>query len=94
MTVEQRADDAAAQHSFERLVFLAGLPLRDNLIAIRKAANVQTLRISGTATETREIWSVRFLDTFHAVYLATDLHGRTQTEKAHRERSDWRNLNR
>ena len=43
MAVEQRADDAAAQHSFKRFVLLARLPLGDDFIAIRKAADVQAL---------------------------------------------------
>ena len=34
MTVEERADDPAVQHSLKRFVFFARLPLRDNLFAI------------------------------------------------------------
>src|SRR5678810_470379 len=65
MAVEQRADDAAAQHAFKRLVFLARLPLGDDLIAIRKAAHVQTFRIRRPTTKAREIRRVSFLNAFH-----------------------------
>lgn len=40
MAVEQSADNAAAQHSLKRFVFLAWLPFCDNLVTVWKAANV------------------------------------------------------
>src|SRR5215208_5968893 len=60
MTVEQRADDPAAQHSLKRFILLRRLPLRDNLVTIGKAANVQALRVRRSTAEAREIWSVGF----------------------------------
>ena len=64
MTIEQCADDAAAQHALIRFVFEAWFPLGDDLIAIRKTANVQTLRISRATTETRKVRGESLLDTF------------------------------
>ena len=65
MTVEERADDPAAQHSFKRFVLLAWLPLRHNLFAVGKTANVQALRVRWSTAEAREIRRVSFLDTFN-----------------------------
>src|SRR4051794_25127993 len=45
VTIEERADDPAAQHSRKRFVFFTRLPLCDNLVAIRKTSDVQTLRV-------------------------------------------------
>src|SRR5215813_2808584 len=75
MTVEQGADDAAAQHAVERLVLLARLPLGDDLVAVRKAAHVQTLRIRRSTTKASEIRRVSFLNALHNVCRAT-LRGR------------------
>src|SRR6185369_12799552 len=55
VTIEERADDPAAQHSLECFVLLARLPLSDNLFAICKTANVQALRVRRSTAETREI---------------------------------------
>src|ERR1051326_2092176 len=67
MTVEQRADNAATQHAIERLVLLARLPLSDDLIAIREAAHVQTLRIRRSTTKASEIRGVSFLNALHLI---------------------------
>src|SRR6185369_871941 len=67
MTVEQRADDAAAQHAFERFVFFARLPLGDDLVAVGKASDMQAFRIRRSTTEAREIRRVSFLDTFDRI---------------------------
>jgi hypothetical protein len=40
MTIEQRPDDAAAQHAFKRFVLAARLPLSDDLVAVSEAADV------------------------------------------------------
>src|ERR1041385_3676891 len=68
MTDEQSADDAAAQHAVKSLVLLARLPLGDDLIAFRKAAHVQPLRIRRSTTKASEIRRVSFLDTLHKFY--------------------------
>src|SRR5689334_14262831 len=69
MTVEQCADDAAAQHAFKRFVLLAGVPFGDDNIAVRKAAHVHTLRIRRSTTNAREIRRVSFLNALHlAIY--------------------------
>ena len=65
MTVEQRADDPAAQHSLERFVLLAWFPLRYNFFTVRKTADVQALRVCWSTTKAREIRGVCFLDTFN-----------------------------
>src|SRR5215213_6234368 len=65
VTIEERADDAAAQHSLKRFILLTRLPLRDNLVAIRKTADVKALRVRWPTAKTREIRGVGFLDTFH-----------------------------
>src|SRR5690348_11477852 len=67
MTVEQRADDAAAQHAVESFVLFARLPLGHDLVAVRKAAHVQTLRIRRPTTEAREIRRVSFLNALHGL---------------------------
>ena len=40
MTIEQRTDDAAAQHAFKRFVLATRLPFGNDFFAVRKAANV------------------------------------------------------
>ena len=63
VTIEERANNPTAQHSLKRFVLLTRLPLSDNLFAICKTPNVQTLRIRRSAAETREIRGICFLDT-------------------------------
>jgi hypothetical protein len=65
MTIEQRADDSATQHSLKRFVLLAWLPFRDNFLAVRKTPNVQTLWVRWATAKAGEIRRVRFLDTVH-----------------------------
>jgi hypothetical protein len=65
VTVEQRTDDAAAEHSGKRFLISFWLEFRDNFVALRKAANVQTLFVCRAATKTRVVWRVGFLDAFH-----------------------------
>ena len=65
MTVEECADDPAAQHSLKRFIPGARLPLRHNLVAISKTADVQALRVCWSTTEAREIRGKCFLNTFH-----------------------------
>jgi len=47
VTIEQRADDAAAQHSRKRFLISLGLEPRDDFIAVREAANVQPFSFAG-----------------------------------------------
>ena len=65
VTIEERADNAAAQHPFKCFVLLTRLPLSDNLFAIRKTADVQTLRVRRSTAETREIRGVSLLNAFN-----------------------------
>jgi hypothetical protein len=44
----------------------------DDLITLRKAANVQTLFVRRTAAKARIVWRVSFLDTFF-VHMFTDV---------------------
>src|SRR5882724_13615176 len=64
VTIEQRADDAATQHSGKSLLISLWLERRYNFVTARKAANVQALFIRGTATKARIVWCVSLLDTF------------------------------
>src|SRR6185369_534926 len=73
VTIEERADDPAAQHPVECFILLARLPLSDNLFAICKTPNVQTLRIRWSTAETREIRGVSLLDTLHCFKLRRSL---------------------
>src|SRR5215213_806534 len=70
MAVEQSADDSAAQHSFKRFIFAAGLPLGHHVVAVRKTANVQALRIRWTTAKAGEVGSVGFLNAFRHVLSA------------------------
>ena len=73
MTIEQRADNAAAQHARKCLVLFARLPLSDNFIAVRKAADVQSLWIRGATSETGKIWCKGFLDAFVHLFCTLNL---------------------
>jgi hypothetical protein len=61
MTIQQRPDDAAIQHTLEGLVLFSRLPFSNNLITFWKAPDAQALRIRGPATEAGVIGCVRFL---------------------------------
>ena len=65
VTIEQRADDAATEHSLESFVLLTRLPFRDDLFAVGKAADVQAFRICWSTTEAGKVGSVSFLNAFH-----------------------------
>src|SRR5262245_47032605 len=64
MAIQQRADDAATQHPWER--FLVGLRFerRDDFVTFRKAANVQSLFISRATAKASHVGCVGFLKTF------------------------------
>src|SRR6266550_474312 len=64
VTVEQRADDTAAEHSGKRFLISFWLEFSDDFVALGKAANVQTLFVCGSATKTRVVGRVSFLDAF------------------------------
>src|SRR6266404_2617702 len=51
MTVEQRPDDATAQHSRKRFLICLRLKLRDYFVALRKAANAQAFFVRRTAAK-------------------------------------------
>ena len=65
VTVKQRADNPAAQHPLKCFILFARFPLRDNLVAVSKTADVQALRVRWSTVEAREIRSVSFLNTFN-----------------------------
>src|SRR6185369_6670994 len=65
MTIEQRADNPAAQHPLKSFILLTRLPLRDDLVTISKTADVQAIRIRRPTAEAREIRSVSFLYALH-----------------------------
>ncbi len=66
MTVEERADDAAAEHSRKCFLISLGLKLSDNLVALLKATDVQAVFIRGPATKARIVWRVSFLNALHS----------------------------
>src|SRR4051812_35123265 len=66
MTVEQRADDAAVQHSRKGFLPLFGFKVGHDFITLREAANVQPLWIRRTTTEARVVRRVSFLKTLFA----------------------------
>jgi len=66
VTIEQRADDPTAQHPGKCFLISLRLKGRDDIIAAREAANVQTLFIRRAATKARHARRVSFLETFFA----------------------------
>ncbi len=68
MTIEQRADDAAVEHSGKRLVMLGGVPNGGDFFAIRKTFNPQALFIFHAAAETDAVGRVSFLERFFVVH--------------------------
>jgi hypothetical protein len=71
MTIKQRSDNSATQHSIECFVVLLRLPLGDHMIALRKAANVQPFGIRWTTTKARVARRVSFLNAFLDVFTLT-----------------------
>src|SRR5436853_4543527 len=63
MAIEQCADNSAAQHPRECFLISFRIESRDDFIALRKAANVQTLFIRRPAAETGHLRRVDFLET-------------------------------
>ena len=69
VAIEQRADNPAVQHSRKRLIFRRGFPFRHDLIvALRKTANAQTVRIRRPATPARIRGRVAFLQRWLGVF--------------------------
>src|SRR5439155_19378753 len=66
MTVKHGTGDAATQHSRKRFLVGFCLPVSDNLVALREAANVQPFFVCRATTKTGEVWRVGFLDAFHS----------------------------
>ena len=50
MAIQQRADNSSIQDAGKRFVFLLRLPFRHQFIALREAANAQSVRIGRPAT--------------------------------------------
>src|SRR5882724_13237020 len=67
MTVEQRTDNAATEHSGKCLLISFGLKLRDYFVTLRITANLQAFFIRRPATKTRIVRRVSFLNAFHDV---------------------------
>ena len=64
MAIEESADNAAIQHTWERLVLLARLPLGYDFGSFYKAPDVKTIRVRGPTAETGVVRCVRFLEAF------------------------------
>jgi len=73
MTIEERTNDPAAQHSRKRLLITFRLESRYHLVALRKAANVQALFVRRAATKANHVWRVGFLETLFAHLFRTKL---------------------
>ena len=65
VTVEQRTNDAAAEHPRKRFLISLGLKFSDDFVALRKAANLQSPFVCRPAPKARVIWRESFLDAFH-----------------------------
>src|SRR5438067_8831331 len=63
MTIEQRTDNSTAQHAGKCFLISFRIERGGYFLAVREAANVQTLFIRGTATEARHVWRICFLET-------------------------------
>ncbi len=73
MTIQQRADDAAAQHSRKRFLISLWLERRNDFIAAREAANVQALFVRRAATKAGVVRRVGFLNAlFGRVHMFLD----------------------
>ena len=64
VTIKQRPNDPATEHAGEGLLISLRLKLGNYLIAFDKAADVQTLFVGWTTSETGVVWGVGFLKTF------------------------------
>ena len=74
MAVEHSARNAATQHSRECLLVALRLPVGNNFIAGREAANVEALFVCGATPKTLQVRRVSFLDAFLGhCYLVTDV---------------------
>ena len=56
MAIQQRADDAAAEYTGECFVVFVRMPLRDYFITHDETADMQTVGIGRTTTETSIVW--------------------------------------
>lgn len=61
VTIEERADDASVQHPRKSLVMRLGIPFRDELIALGKASNSESLFIGRAAAEANAAGRIRLL---------------------------------
>ena len=64
VTIEERANNSAAQHSGKCFLISFRIERGGYFLAVREAANVQALFIRRAATEARHVWRIRFLETF------------------------------
>src|SRR5712691_8599651 len=64
VTIEQRPDNPATQHSRKSFLISLRLESGDDFIALRKASNVQALLVRRATTKARIVWRVSFLNTF------------------------------
>ena len=65
MAVEHGASDTAAQHAGECFLIFFRLPLGDDFLALREAANMQASFVCGPTPKALQVWRVGFLDAFH-----------------------------
>jgi hypothetical protein len=72
MTVEQRADYPAAQHSFEGFVFGLRLPVSHDFVALWKAANVEPFFIGRPTAKTFHVWGVSLLYALHPLVTSSE----------------------
>ena len=86
VTIHQCADDAAAQNAGKRFVMCLRSPFRRDHIAVNKTANAQALLVCWSATKTRVVWRIDFLQTFftHLFLLVADRFRQACNERCHR----------
>src|SRR5258708_8246800 len=68
VTIGQRPDTPASQHSRKSFLISFRLEGGDDFIALRKASNVQALLVRRATTKARVVWRVSFLDTFFVLH--------------------------
>ena len=64
VTIEERANNSATQHSGKGFLISRRLESRDHFIAFGEAANVQSLFIRWPTSEARHLRRIGFLETF------------------------------
>jgi hypothetical protein len=68
VTIEQRADNAAVEHSGKRLMMIFGVPFSNDFFAVGKTENPQTFLVFYAAAETNSVRGEDFLERFFFIH--------------------------